>query len=381
MDWREAREEFGAVLSRWVFLDHASVCPLPKRTVRAIERYLAEVASSGVLHEKKTDPKVEEARGLSARLLGASPEEVAFVQNTTAGILIVANGLRWREGDNVVVARCEFPANIHPWRFLAERKGVEVRFVEGRPTPDAVKEAVDERTRLVSLSFVQYADGYRLDVEAVAEICRRVGALFLLDAIQGLGALRLNVKGSGVHFLSADGHKWLLGPEGAAVFYVSKEALEELDLVWCGWMSVEAPEEFERHDQPLKPSAKRFEPGTRNNAGIVGLGESIKLLLEVGMEEVERRVLYLTDLLVEGLKEKGHRVISPRGEREKSGIVSFVPQRADPRKVYKSLKALGVLVSLRGGAIRVSPHFYNSEEDIEALLDALERLRVSPPGP
>lgn len=366
------------VTRRYVFLNHAAVAPVSTRVVVAMNEYLTSVLEAGGLHEDRWLRRVEEARRHAARLIGASPEEVAFLKNTTEGLLTVANGIRWQEGDNVIVPSCEFPANIYPWRNLERRLGVEVRFVKPRGVrllPEDFFALVDRRTRAIAVSFVEYASGFRNDLDTLGAFCRERGIFLVVDAIQGLGALPLDVSRTPVDFLSADGHKWLLGPEGISLFYCRRERLEDLEPLEAGWMSVVNAEEYAPdysiYTAPLREDALRFEPGTRNNVGIFGLGEAIELILEVGVENIAERLMLLTDHLVEGLRHKGYRILSSLEPKERSGIISFDSPRHDMADLRRRLRDAGIIVALRHNALRVSPHFYNTLEEIDALLETL----------
>ncbi len=279
-----------------------------------------------------------------------------------------------RHNEDVVLVRDEFPANVRPWLPL-RRQGVEVRFVaqsQGRVSLDALAAAVDSRTRVVSVSFVQFLSGFRIDVAAVADISHRRDALFVLDAIQGLGVMPLDAEGDGVDFLAADAHKWLLGPEGAGLGWASKRALERIQPALEGWYSVEKPFNFFDLDQPLKATSARYEEGAYNLAGIHGMVGSLELLLSYGVAAIQARILELTDHLAQGLTAAGWEVASPREtEAEKSGIVLARKDGIDLRDLEKRLGEQGVAVSLRGGALRVSPHAYNTVEELERLLELL----------
>jgi len=365
------------VTEQYIFLEHASIAPVSRPVLEAMNEYLTDVATGGGWQEPRWMARVEAARVEAARLVGASRDEIAFVKNTSEGLLNVANGIRWRAGDNVVLPDGEFPANVYPWKNLA-RLGVETRFVSapnGWVRTDDLIAAMDERTRLVTVSFVQYANGFRVDLDSIGAACRERGVLFCVDAIQGLGALRLDVSTTPVDFFAADGHKWLLAPEGSGVFYCRRERLEDLVPVGAGWYSVDrsgvGPGDYLNYDLPLLNNAARFEPGTRNNVGIYGLGAAVELLNEVGLEVIETRVLALTERLLEGLAQRGYEILSSRAPHERSAIVSFRSDRHPSKELWKRLREAHILTSLRQGAIRVAPHFYNTEAEIDAVLETL----------
>jgi selenocysteine lyase/cysteine desulfurase len=372
LSWEDARRLF-PVTERWAYLDHACVSPISLAVHQAMTAHLGDVLADGDVNASRWDRMVEGARRDGATLLGCRPEEVAFLKNTSEGISLVAAGLDWRPGDNVVSAQGEFPTNIYPWMALA-RCGVELRLVaerDGRIPYRDVRDAIDGHTRVLALSFVEFLSGFRHNVARLGELCRRRGVLFVLDAIQGLGALSLNVSEAGVHFASADAHKWLLGPEGSALFFCRRECLELLGAPMVGWRSVPNSSTYLPYHFTLRPDAARFELGTTNTVGIAGLARAVRLLLAVGLPAIERRIKLLTDRLCRGLARLGADVLSSRRAGEWSGIVSFRLPGADLKAVARRLRQEGIVLSYRLGWLRVSPHFYNSEAEVDRLLEAL----------
>jgi cysteine desulfurase / selenocysteine lyase len=371
MNWNEFRNAF-PVTRHWAYLDHAAVAPLSGPAQHALAEWATDLTENGVVHEPEWLRRVETVRQSIGRLINADPLDIAFVKNTSEGVGIVAEGLPWRAGDNVVTAAEEYPANVYPWLNLRAR-GVETRLVPSRGNRvaiDDVRAAVDGRTRIVSLSFVEFASGYRNDIDAIGAFCRERGLLFFVDAIQGLGVLPLDVGKSPIDFLAADGHKWLLGPEGAGIFYIRRELVEMLHPVGVGWNSVLDSFNFSRLELRLKPHAGRWESGTLNMGGIVALGASVELLHGVGMPAVTERVFALTDYLCEAAQRRGLGVFSSREPAERSGIVSLlVPD--DSREAVRRCKAANMVVSQRGGRVRVSPHAYNSTDELDRLVQLL----------
>jgi selenocysteine lyase/cysteine desulfurase len=373
MDWTSLREQF-PVARRWAFFDHAAVAPLSGPAQRAVIEWAADMADNGDVHEPLWFRRTNEVRGLAGRLLGADPLDVAFVKNTSEGIGIVAEGFPWRPGDNVVTTAEEYPANLYPWMNLASR-GVELRTVPSRGSRillDDIRAAIDARTRVVSLSWVEFASGFRNDLDALGRLCRERGVFFFVDAIQGLGVLPLDVRQTPIDGLAADGHKWLLGPEGAGVFYLRREWVERLRPVGVGWNSVVGARDFSKIDFTLKPHAGRWESGTLNVAGIHALGASLELLLGLGIENVAGRVFDLTDHLCARAEAAGWQVFSSREAGERSGIVSLLPPPgSDPRGLKKRCREAGIVINVRAGRLRVSPHCYNTHEEIDRLVQAL----------
>ncbi|HEV8063146.1 MAG TPA: aminotransferase class V-fold PLP-dependent enzyme [Gemmataceae bacterium] len=363
------RDQF-PVTKKWAFLDHAAVAPLSGPAQQALVEWAADMAANGDVFLERWIHRIEQVRASAARLLGANLKEVAFIKNTSEGICFVAEGFPWKPGDNVVTAAEEYPANLYPWMNLSGR-GVEVRLVPSRGCRidlGDVFAAVDERTRLISLSHVEYASGFRNDLEAIGSFCRQRGIYFLVDAIQGLGVLPLDVSKLPIDFLAADGHKWLLGPEGAGLFFIRSELVEFLHPISVGWKSVVNATDFSKTDFRLRPHAGRWESGTLNVGGIVSLGASIDLLLEAGIAEVTGRVLHLTDYLCEQLARANLTVASSRLDRERSGIVSIECPPAALSNCVRSCREEGIIINQRANRLRASPHFYNSEEDIDRLV-------------
>lgn len=364
------------VTDKWAYFDHGAVAPLPEPTRAAIAAWLQESAHEGDVLWPEWSQQVERTRLAAAALVGAGAEEVALVPNTTTGIGLVAEGFPWKTGDNVVTLANEFPSNLYPWLNLASR-GVETRRVPvegGRVDLNRVEETIDERTRLVSLSWVGFASGWRIDVAAAAEICHRKGCLFFLDAIQGLGVFPLDVKSSGIDFFAADGHKWLLGPEGAGILYIRREHLDLLRPLGLGWHSVVGGGSF-TSEMNLRPTAARYEGGTQNMAGMIGLGASFTLMSELGVgtasSPVGDLVLSITDYACERLASLGAELLSPREGDHRSGIVTFQIPGHDPAEIRKALLAAGVVTSCRGGGVRISPHGYNTRDEIDRFVAVL----------
>lgn len=373
MDWTSLREQF-PVTRRWAYFDHAAVAPISAPAQRALVEWAADLADNGEIHEPLWVRRVNEVRRLTGQLLNADPLDVAFVKNTSEGIGIVAEGFPWQPGDNAVTAAEEYPANVYPWMNLRDR-GVELRTVPSRGNRivlDDVRAAMDGHTRLVSLSWVEFASGFRNDLDALGQLCRERGVFFFVDAIQGLGVLPIDVQRTPIDGLAADGHKWLLAPEGAGVFYLRREWVERLHPVGVGWHSVVNATDFSKIDFTLKPHAGRWESGTLNVAGIHALGASLELLLGAGIANVAERVRELTGHFCARATAAGLQVFSAREAGEWSGIVSLIPPPgADARALVKRCRDEGMVINLRAGRLRVSPHCYNTVEEIDRLVRAL----------
>lgn len=368
----EIRQEF-PVVERWLYLNHAAVSPISRRVCTAIEALVRDHNEHAAMHTREWEARHAEVRGLAAQLINAGPEEIAFVKNTSEGLSMAANGIDWREGENVVITDVEFPANVYPWLNLKGR-GVDVRFVaerNGRIGADDIRAAVDARTRAVSISLVEYGNGFRNDIATIGALCRERGILFIVDGIQALGALRFDLAETPVDILTADAHKWLMGPEGIGLFYCSRQVMDRISLYEVGWHTVAHAEDYATYDFTLAPDARRFECGTLNTVGIYGLGAALELILEVGIDVIQSRLRVLTDGLIEGLRSKGYRILSPRGDGEWSGIVTFASERYPVPDLHKTLRSQNIITARRGGGVRVSPHYYNTEDELRRVVEAL----------
>ncbi|QQS44921.1 MAG: aminotransferase class V-fold PLP-dependent enzyme [Acidobacteriota bacterium] len=362
------------VTKNYIYLNHAAVAPISLPVYESIERYARELLEHGLVHYRKWYDEISRVRELAAGFIGAGPDEIAFAPGTSAGLSMIANGIDWRPGDNVVVPECEFPANVIPWRRIASEYGVELRRTperDGRIETGEILGLIDDRTRVVSLSFVEYASGFRNDLAAIGRRVRECDAIFVVDAIQGLGALRLDVRECSIDALSADGHKFLLGPDGCALFFVSKRILDRIRPTLVGWMSVARPFDFGNADQPWAPAASRFEPGALNTAGILALGAAIELFQQVGKEKIEAYLIGLGDYLCDRVAEKGYQVVSSRRAGEKSAVICIRHDRHSAESLYAHLEEHRIITTHRLGRLRISPHFYNTSSEIDRLVDTL----------
>ncbi|MCH2115205.1 MAG: aminotransferase class V-fold PLP-dependent enzyme [Pirellulales bacterium] len=369
---RLLREQM-TVTRKWAYFDHAAVAPLSGPGRHALHTWLEQAADEGDTIWLEWIRQLQDTRAVAAELIGASADEIALVPNTTAGINLVAEGFPWQPGDNVVTFDDEFPSNLYPWMHLAVR-GVETRRVptdRGRIDLDQLAAHCDERTRVVSTSWVAYSSGCRRDLEAIAQIAHRHGALFFVDAIQGLGVFPLDVGKAYVDCLAADGHKWLLGPEGAGIAYLSRDCLARLKPTGIGWNSVVHAADFSRIELTLKTGAQRYEGGSYNMAGFLALGASLRLLLELGVANLAAAILEFTDRAVETLSALGAVIHSPRSSAESSGIVLFELPGHDPVTVRSHCLEQGVALNCRAGRLRISAHAYNNQEDLDKLIAAL----------
>jgi len=323
----------------------------------------------GSLHYDKWLDTYEKLRVAAARLIGADRGEIAIVKNTSEGIATVAMGLHWRPGDRVVAFREEFPSNYYPWLRLEEHRA-SVDWLSVTDPLEAIDHAC-QGAKLLAISFVQYLSGLRADINAIGEICHRHGCFFLVDAIQGLGAFPLNVQTAHIDALAADGHKWMLGPEGCGILYIRKNRQDSIFPMEFGWTNVAGYHDYSSRDMTLRPDAGRYECGTLNTIGCYGLHASIEFLLEVGIERIAPAVQSLTNQLAEGAIRKGYQLLGDRTPENGAGIIAVHKPGIDSRQVVHELKERGVIAAPRQGWVRFSPHFYISPEDIERVVEAL----------
>jgi len=372
MDKSSLRELF-PVTKNLAYFNHAAVGPLSIRASEAMERFTHDQRDFGALHWREWYAEYVRLRESAAKLIGAESSEIAILKNTSEGLSFVAEGFRWERGDNVVTTDLEFPSNSTPWRKL-DRRGVEVRVVrshDGAFTVDDVERCIDERTRIVTVSSVAFHNGFAADLDAFGELCARRDVLFCVDAIQSVGVLPTDVKRSKVAFLAADGHKWMCGSEGAAIFFVAAEHRDKLEVLENGWTNIERKGKFIDCPIDLLPDARRFEAGSLNTCGIYGLRAAIDLLLEIGIGDIAEETTRIAALLADRLDDIGWRVASPRPIR--SGIVGALPPSSDPSllKWHRLLEENGVVCAPREGMLRFSPHFYNVESEIDRVIDVL----------
>jgi selenocysteine lyase/cysteine desulfurase len=370
------RDEFPVAAGK-VFLGHAGVCPLPRRVAEAVAHYALN-STQGDQEALMPMFRIQETRGLAARLLNAQPDEIAFVGPTTLALGYVANGLPWRKGDNVLIYHDDYPSNVYPWMALASR-GVEVRLMNvrefGKVRAIDVQGQVDESTKLVALASCHYVAGWRINLGAIGKFLRQRGIFFCVDGIQTLGAFPTTVEH--IDFLAADAHKWLLGPCAAGIFYVRKALQETLKPTVLGWNNVRCPNFVAQEELTLRPGAHRYEAGSDNLLGLAGLHASMELLLEVGIENIAAEQLRKRAWLVPAVQEKGFSVLHPAAPPENaSGIVTFFKPGGDMTALHQKLEAAQITTSLRADRtgqnyIRLSPHFYNTDAELQRVLEQL----------
>jgi len=367
--WLRYRENF-PIARNLIYLNHAAVAPLSKPAAEAMQALAQEVLEYGSLQYDRWMNTYEALRVAAARLIGADRSEIALVKNTSEGIATVALGLDWRPGDKVVAFEEEFPANVLPWKRLETTHGVFVEWLSIHDPLDKIDRAC-QGARLLAISFVQYLSGFRADLEAIGEICRRRNCFFLVDAIQGLGVFPIDVERCHIDALASDGHKWMLGTEGCGLLYVRKDRQETIEPVEFGWTNVAGYADYASGDMTLREDAGRYECGTLNTIGCYGLRASIEFLLEVGIAEISTQVQALGDQLVSGVRPKGYEILGNRTRANGAGIVSMRKPNVDARMIVRHLRDRGILAAPRQGWMRMSPHFYVSPAEIERVIDLL----------
>jgi cysteine desulfurase/selenocysteine lyase len=371
---QKIREQFPVTESK-IFLNHAAQSPLPKPVADAIHRYADEFSKSGtslIECDRWGKPHF-------AKLIGARSEEIALIENTSVGLNIAASVLHYPPGSKMVTTDLEYPSVVYPW--LRKNLGTKVHYVksvDGKVSLDDMEKAVDDKTVAVAISHVEYVNGFRHNLRVLSEVAHEHGAYLIVDAIQSVGTMPINVKTDDVDFLMAACYKWLLSPQGAAYLYVKDELIEEFEPPYVGWASVK-PEVFKTTDfwdiwnLKLSKTASRFEVGSPSTISFVGAAEAMKLLLNYGMENIKRIIIKLTDRLIDAVKDLGLELQTPEQRQSRSGIVNF--KIGKPQKVTDRLNKKGIVVSARANGIRVSPHFYNTEEEIDKLIEEIKKLK------
>ena len=371
IDLAKIRADF-PITDNCIFVNHAALCPISLTVKDAIVQHATFHTTDTLKAGGFGHPRYDRGRELAAGLVNAKAERIAWIDNTSHGISHVANGLDWQAGDNIVLPALEFPSNYLAWKSL-EARGVELRLVdavEGRISAEIIAPHIDERTRVVAVSHVQFYSGFRVKVAEIGQLCRDHDALLVVDGTQSIGALHLDIFEAKVDVLLVSSHKWMLGPMGIGFMALSDRAFGRIQPTIIGWLSVNDPFAF-RREIDLLPDARRFEPGTENAPGIFGLTARLETIERIGARQIEERVIGLTDRLCDQLSEKGYTITSPRGAGEKSGIVTFTHPQIDGATLFSTITKANIQASLRAAGVRISPHYYNSEDEIDAVVDCL----------
>jgi len=371
---QKIRKYFSSMKEK-VFLNHAGVSPLCIPVVEAIRNYL----KYRTLGEENFDVNI--AKDLFAQLINAESEEIALVPNTSTGLSIVANSMNYPRNSNVVTTDLEFPSVVYPWLRIKMRNDLEIRYVKNRegslPLEDFEK-AVNDQTVAVIISHVEYSNGFKNDLKAIAEIAHEHGAFLVVDVCQSAGAMNIDVKRQGIDFLATSCYKWLLGPCGAGFLYVRKDLIGKMEPVFVGWASVkheifETVDLWNNTELILSERASRFEVGTPSLISYVGAAASLRIIIEYGIEKIEKRIIDLTDYLIEKIREEGFTLQISEEPINRSGIVNFKVSK--PKGKVEKLRKRGIIVSARMNGIRVSPHFYNTKDEIEKFIEHVKKIQ------
>ena len=371
----KSRSYFPHLKNGIIYFNHASTAPINTLMKNRIDEFLKERSEYALDDYWAFKAVADETKSMLGKMINCSGERIAFLDNTTNGIIWLAQGIDWKSGDRIILNDVEFPANVYPFLQLKE-KGVEIDFIKssnGIVTAEEIIDAIKPETKLLSISFVQFLSGYRIDLEKIGRVCKEKKIIFSVDSIQGLGAIRLDVEKFNIDFLANGTQKWMLGLQGLAFIYVRKELQDKMKSAPIGWLAVKDAWNLLNFDLTTKETGERFQPGTLNNLGIYAFNSSMKLFKEFGFDEIEKRILSNSKYFIEELAKIGYKsplVSFP--EMHLSGIVSFRSQ--DAQKIFDILSQKKIVCSLREGYIRFAPHFYNTKQDIDYVVDALKSI-------
>lgn len=374
----DIRAHFPITQNGHVYMNHAAISPLPTPTFEATRRCLEVRNSGSVENFEEGMQTIDDARSRVASYINAaSPEQVTFLGNTSDAISAVAEGLQWSEGDEIILNTLEFPTNVQPFRRL-EPKGVTIRYVDAgnhRVHPSDIEALITPKTKLISISAVQYLSGFRADLKNIGNLCSKHGIYFVVDGIQALGASTIDVRSFKIDALATGAHKWLMSPMGIGFLYLSEKVQGILEPYKTGWLSVEDPWKLSEFEKNWLPVNQHLETGTPNIIGITGLGASLKVFEEIGTDAVRQHILHLSGYLIDQLQSRSDlSIITPEEDKQRLGIIAFSvdsPAEIDMDSIPEKLKQKHITISAREGYFRISPHFYNTEEEIDAVLNNL----------
>ena len=371
----KARSYFPYLKNEIIYFNHASTAPISTEVRKRIDEFVRERSEFALDDYWGFKAVADETKVMIGEMINCSGERIAFLDNTTNGIIWLAQGIDWKEGDRIILNDVEFPANVYPFLQLKE-KGVEIDIIKstnGIVTAEEIINAIQPRTKLISISFVQFLSGYRIDLEKIGKVCKEKGVIFSVDAIQGLGAVNLDVEKFNIDFLTSGTQKWLLGLQGLAFIYVRKELQDKMKSAPIGWLAVKDAWNLLDFDLATKETAERFQPGTLNNLGIYAFNTSMKLFKEFGFDEIEKQILSNSKYFIEELEKIGcDSSLLSLPEEHLSGIVSFRSENA--QKIFNILSQKKIVCSLREGYIRFAPHFYNTKQEIDFVIDTLKNI-------
>jgi len=371
----KARSYFPYLKNKIIYFNHASTGPITTIVKDRIESFLKERSEDKIDDYYGFKDVADETKVMIGEMINCSGDRIAFLDNTTNGIIWLAQGIDWKAGDRIILNDVEFPANVYPFLQLKE-KGVEIDFIKstnGIVTAEEIIKAIHPRTKLISISFVQFLSGYRIDLEKIGKICKEKDIIFSVDAIQGLGAVRLDVEKFNIDFLASGTQKWLLGLQGLAFIYVRTELQDKMNSAPIGWLAVKDAWNLLDFDLTTKETAERFQPGTLNNLGIYAFNSSMKLFKEFDFDEIEKQVLGNSKYFIDELVKIGYNSpVLSLPEKHLSGIVSFRSENV--QKIFDILSQKKIVCSLREGYIRFAPHFYNTKQEIDLVVDTLKNI-------
>lgn len=371
----KARNYFPYLKNGIIYFNHASTAPIITKIKKRIDEFVGERSEYALDDYWAFKAVADETKSFIGEMINCGGDRIAFLDNTTNGIIWLAQGVDWKSGDRIILNDVEFPANVYPFLQLKE-KGVEIDFIKstnGIVTADEIINAIHPKTRLISISFVQFLSGYRIDLKKIGKVCREKGIIFSVDSIQGLGAIRLDVERCNIDFLANGTQKWLLGLQGLAFIYVRKELQDKMKSAPIGWLAVKDAWNLLDFDLTTKETAERFQPGTLNNLGIYAFNSSMKLFNEFGFDEIERQVLANSIYFIDELAKFGYKSpLFSLPEKHLAGIVSFRTENG--KKILEHLNQKKIVCSLREGYIRFAPHFYNTKQEIDFVVDTLKNI-------
>ena len=372
-DINKARKLFPYLKKDVVYFNHASTGPMSSRVKESIKELLYLKSEGKIDDYKELLRRADESKQLLGKLLNTNADRIAFTSNTSSGLNILAQGIRWEKGDRIILGDVEFPANVYPFMNLKDI-GVEIDFVKsenGIVTADNLISAITPKTKLISVSYVQFLSGYRIDLEKLRAACKEKGIILSIDATQGLGAFTLDVQKCNIDFISCGTQKWMLGLQGMAFIYISEELQSKLKTASVGWLSVENAWDLIDYDFTLKKSANRYQPGTLNTFGVYAINASLKMFDEFGFNKIENQVLSNSKYLIEQLAETGFTpLLKNFSKNNLAGIVSF--KREDAEDIFNYLQAKNIVIAVREGIVRLSPHFYNTKDEIDKVVAELK---------
>lgn len=371
----KARGYFPYLKKGIIYFNHASTAPISNKVKERIEEFIRERSEDALDDYWAFKSVADETKNIIGEMINCSGDRTAFLDNTTNGIIWLAQGIDWNAGDRIILNDVEFPANVYPFLQLKE-KGVEVDIIKstnGIVTAEEIIKTIHPKTKLISISYVQFLSGYRIDLEKIGKICKEKGIIFSVDAIQGLGAIRLDVEKFNIDFLANGTQKWLLGLQGLAFIYVRKELQDKMKSAPIGWLAVKDAWNLLDFDLTTKETAERFQPGTLNNLGIYAFNSSMKLFKEFGFNEIENQVISNSKYFIKELEKIGYKSpLLSLPEKHLSGIASFKSEYA--QKIFDILSQKKIVCSLREGYIRFAPHFYNTKQEIDLVVDTMKNI-------